>query len=200
MSKPWPAWPITKADGTGITHVPFDSNHDVESPLPGPLDHIVDFLQTADAIQERYPTPCLAHSRIPLPLSGSRIGVFSSGTGDSGPDELVHESLSFYSDGRRRGSGERRRNWLGPGPAPLALNVDNVERSFRQAHARGYSLHPFPELTPRCAITMTPVCLTLGVLPDGSWVYQYVNNSINAGICMLPPPGSTQKGTIALVW
>ena len=132
MSKPWPAWPITKADGTGITHVPLDSNHDVESPLPGPLDHIVDFLQTADAMQERYFTPCLAHSRVPLPLSGSRIGVFSSGTGDSEPDELVHESLSFYSDGRRHGSGGRRRNWLGPGPAPLALNVDNVERSFRQ--------------------------------------------------------------------
>ena len=57
MSKPWPAWPITKADGTGITHVLLDLNHDVESPLPGPLDHIVDFLQTADAMQERYPLP-----------------------------------------------------------------------------------------------------------------------------------------------
>ena len=57
MSKPWPAWPITKADGTGIAHVPLGSNHDVESPLPGPLDHIVDFLQTADAMQERHPLP-----------------------------------------------------------------------------------------------------------------------------------------------
>ena len=118
MSKPWPAWPITKADGTGITQVPLDSNHDVESPLPGPLDHIVDFLQTADAMQERYPTPCLAHSMVPLPLSGSRIGVFSSGTGDSEPDELVHESLSFYSDWRRHGSGEWRRNWPLQGQPP----------------------------------------------------------------------------------
>ena len=199
MSKPWPAWPITKADGTGITHVPLDSNHDVESPLPGPLDHIVGFLQIADAVQERYPTPCLAHSRVPLPLSSSRIGVFSSGTGDSGPDELVHESLSFYSDGRRHGSGGRRRNWLGPGPAPLSLNVDNVERPFRQvlqghhipcpvthsspnlsglsmwmflsfymcADARGYLLHPFLELTRRCAMTMTPVCLTRPGSPTG---------------------------------
>ena len=198
MSKPWPAWPITKADGTGITHVPLDLNHDVESPLPGSLDHIVDFLQTADAMQERYPTPCLAHSRVPLPLSGSRIRVFSSGSGGSEPTNSFTNLPRFIATGGDT-SGEWRRNWLGPGPAPLALNVDNVERSFRQvlqghhipcpvthsspnlsglsmwmflsfymcADARGYLLHPFLELTRRCAMTMTPVCLTRPGSPTG---------------------------------